>query len=59
MSSATTPDLSAGHSHGESRLAHLPVALFSIVMGMAGLAIAWMKAHHVAGLPALPGDILR
>jgi tellurite resistance protein len=35
-----------------SRLAHFPVSLFAIVMGMAGLTIAWMKAHHVAGAPA-------
>lgn len=35
-----------------SRLAHFPVSLFAIVMGLAGLAIAWMKAHHLAGAPA-------
>lgn len=32
-------------------LAHFPVALFATVMGMAGLALVWLKAHHVAGAP--------
>ncbi|MDY0012230.1 MAG: SLAC1 anion channel family protein [Rhodocyclaceae bacterium] len=36
----------------DSRLEHFPVALFSTVMGTAGLAIAWKKAHAVLGLPA-------
>ncbi len=36
--------------HG--RLEHFPVSLFSTVMGTAGLAIAWKKAHAVLGLPA-------
>lgn len=39
--------------HNESRLAHLPVSLFSTVMGLTGLAIAWQKAHLAAGLPAV------
>ncbi|MDI6746509.1 MAG: SLAC1 anion channel family protein [Rhodocyclaceae bacterium] len=34
------------------RLEHFPIAMFSIVMGTSGLAIAWNKAHHVFGLPA-------
>ena len=34
------------------RLAHLPVSIFSIVMGLAGLAIAWQKAHLALGAPA-------
>ncbi|MEN9489837.1 MAG: hypothetical protein RJA63_286 [Pseudomonadota bacterium] len=33
-----------------TRLAHLPVSLFSTVMGLAGLAIAWKRATHVLGL---------
>lgn len=33
------------------RLAHTPVALFATVMGMAGLTIAWTKAHHTVGAP--------
>ncbi|MBC9071015.1 SLAC1 anion channel family protein [Thauera sp. CAU 1555] len=42
-----------------SRLAHFPVALFSTVMGMAGLTLAWLKAQHVGGAPGLPGELLR
>lgn len=32
------------------RLSHFPVSFFSIVMGMAGLAIAWGKAAEVFGV---------
>ncbi len=35
------------------RLAHFPVAFFSTVMGLAGLAIALLKASHVLGLAAV------
>lgn len=41
------------------RLEHFPVAIFSTVMGMAGLALAWSKAHAVLGVPALVGEGLR
>lgn len=34
-----------------ARLAHLPVSLFSIVMGTTGLAIAWKRAAHALGAP--------
>lgn len=40
-------------------LAYLPVALFTTVMGVAGLALAWAKASALAGAPALPGLCLR
>lgn len=36
-----------------ARLAHLPVSLFSVVMGTAGLAIAWKRAAHALGTPDL------
>jgi tellurite resistance protein len=42
-----------------SRLAHFPVSLFAIVMGLSGLTIAWMKAHHVAGASADIAMVLR
>lgn len=42
-------DTTAPHT----RLAHLPVSLFSIVMGLAGFAIAWKKAHVILHTPAL------
>ncbi|MBK8183742.1 MAG: SLAC1 anion channel family protein [Candidatus Competibacteraceae bacterium] len=41
------------------RLEHLPVAIFSTVMGTAGLALAWMKAHAVLGMPVIVGEGLR
>lgn len=41
------------------RLEHFPVLLFSSVMGMSGLAIAWRKAHLVLGAPAAVGDGVR
>lgn len=34
------------------KLEHFPVAFFAAVMGTAGLALAWKKAHQVLGLPA-------
>ncbi len=39
--------------HPESRMAHLPVSIFSTVMGMTGLAIAWQKAHTSLGVPEI------
>jgi len=38
--------------HTGERLAHLPVSLYSTVMGLTGLAIAWQKAPLALGLPA-------
>ena len=38
-------------AHSEGRLAHLPVSIFSIIMGLGGLAIAWQKAHVALGAP--------
>lgn len=37
----------------QTRLPHLPISLFSIVMGMTGLAIAWKRATHTLGAPDL------
>jgi len=33
-----------------SRLENFPVSFFSMIMGMAGLTIAWEKAHRTLGL---------
>lgn len=49
----------AAHDAHAGRLAHFPVALFSTVMGMAGLTIAWLKAHHTGGVPVEIGVALR
>lgn len=40
----------AGTAGGE-RLRHLPVPLFAIVMGLAGLALAWQRAETLQQLP--------
>ena len=40
------------------RLAHLPVSIFSTVMGMSGFAIAWQKAHAALAAPALIWQLL-
>jgi tellurite resistance protein len=49
MANAAESALAAPVEHG--RLEHLPVSLFSTVMGTAGAAIAWKKAHAVLALP--------
>ncbi|MFU2487572.1 hypothetical protein [Thauera sp. WH-1] len=55
--SSTTP--AAAHDAHCGRLAHFPVALLSTVMGIAGLTIAWFKAHHTGGGPVEIGVALR
>jgi tellurite resistance protein len=40
---------------GGARLRHLPIAFFSVVMGLAGLAIALQKASHGLGVPPAAG----
>ncbi|MCQ9377290.1 SLAC1 anion channel family protein [Methyloversatilis sp. XJ19-49] len=55
MSDATFNE-TAAHA---GRLAHFPVSLFAIVMGTAGLAIAWMKAYHALGAPVEITQLLR
>ncbi|NLC35240.1 MAG: C4-dicarboxylate ABC transporter [Alcaligenaceae bacterium] len=52
----STPTVAAQES---GWLQHFPVALFATVMGLAGLTIAWMKAFHVLGTPAVVSDLLR
>ncbi|HZW14112.1 MAG TPA: SLAC1 anion channel family protein [Noviherbaspirillum sp.] len=46
-------------SQSASGLEHFPVPLFSSVMGLAGLAIAWQKAHSILGAPASVGAMVR
>lgn len=48
-----------GQKSTSHRLEHFPIAIFSIVMGMAGLALAWQKAHAVLGIPPVIGAGLR
>ncbi len=35
----------------------LPITLFSIPLGLAGLGAAWTAAADVLGAPSLPGDL--
>ncbi len=39
-------------------LAHVPVPLFASVMGLAGLSLAWRKAHETVGAPLLVAELL-
>lgn len=41
-----------------SRLEHLPVTLFSTVMGIAGLSLAWRRAAHTWEVPEWPAHLL-
>jgi len=41
-----------------NRLEHFPISFFATVMGTAGLAIAWQKAHAVLGAPQFIGQVL-
>jgi len=34
----------------QNRLANFPISFFSMIMGLAGLTIAWQKAEHVFGV---------
>ena len=35
-----------------ARLAHLPISIFAVVMGLSGLSLAWQKTAGVLGTPA-------
>jgi len=35
---------------------HVPIPLFALVMGTAGLGLTWRKAHDVLGAPAIIGE---
>ena len=39
-------------------LAHVPVPLFAVVMGLGGLGLAWRRAHEVLGWPGAIGEAL-
>ena len=53
MTATAEPQTGAGN-----RLEHFPVSFFATVMGTAGLAIAWHRAHLVLGAPALVGELI-
>ncbi len=52
---APTPAHLPGDTSQGSRLKHLPISFFAMVMGLAGLTIAWAKAGHVFGLDPVVG----
>ena len=41
------------------RLENLPISIFSIIMGMAGLTLAWLKASQTFAIPLIVGEVLR
>lgn len=55
-SSSPVATLPAAEPVPGSWLAHVPVPLFAVVMGVTGLGIAWRKAHAVLGLPSVIGE---
>ncbi|MCF8480770.1 MAG: SLAC1 anion channel family protein [Rhodospirillum sp.] len=54
--SNSTP--SPGHQDGLTThwLTHVPAPLFAVVMGVAGLGLAWRKAGHVLDMPKAVGE---
>jgi tellurite resistance protein len=54
MSSIETPARIAGPDRD---LAHLPVSVFAIVMGVGGTALAWQRAATVFGTSPTPGRL--
>jgi len=42
----------------QNRLANFPISFFSMIMGLAGLTIAWQKAQHVFGVSLLIDPVL-
>jgi tellurite resistance protein len=54
MSVAATTGATPSAPAGEPSLAHLPVTLFSTVMGLGGVSLAWRRAAHVWDVPEWP-----
>ena len=55
----STPTIAANSVDSHSCLEHFPIAFFSTVMGLAGLTLAWQKAHAVLGTPPIISAGLR
>jgi len=55
---ATAAELEHAQFVGSNWLMHVPIPLFALVMGTAGLGITWRKAHQVLGVPAIVGEIV-
>ncbi len=48
----------ADKGQSASWLAHVPIPLFAVVMGVGGLGLAWRRAHAVLAVPAWIGEAL-
>lgn len=60
MSTHNSPEaLQPGIAQASGWLQYFPIALFATVMGLAGLSLAWLKALHVLGAPAIVFELLR
>lgn len=59
VSTLTEPGAAPSSPVVRQSLEHFPVAIFSAVMGTAGLALAWLKAHTLLGMPVAVGEGLR
>ena len=51
-----TPSGAAPDADPKPWLAHVPVPLFAVVMGVGGLGLAWRRAHEVFAVPAVIGE---
>lgn len=56
MNATTAPVTAPAAAHG--RLEHLPVSMFSIIMGLAGTTIALEKAEHLWGWSVQPSQVM-
>ncbi len=56
--SSVAASMAAASPPAGSSLAHLPVTLFSAVMGLAGTSLAWRRAAKVWSLPSWPSSVL-
>jgi tellurite resistance protein len=54
----TSLDANRTQPREESRLRHFPISFFAVVMGLAGLAIAWQRAAALLRAPVAIGDAL-
>ena len=54
-----TPSPTLAQDVHRQQLEHFPIAIFSTVMGTAGLALVWLKAHAVLEMPMVDGEGLR
>lgn len=58
MSQAANASQEKSSEGGARWLMHVPIPLFAMVMGITGLGLAWRKAGHVLGAPAMVGEYL-